>query len=77
MGYDIPAIIKRLQVLGEDPREYFCHPDFSNPYIKYNYDRIYKNDFKNKNESFDCTSYSTWCDQMLNYAGIDFSSALL
>ena len=70
MGYDIPAIMKRLQVLGEDPRAYFCHPDFGTPYIKYNYDRIYRNDFKNKNESFDCTSYSTWCDQMLQYAGV-------
>ena len=70
MSYDIPAIMKRLQYLGEDPRSYFCHPDFKTPYIKYNYDRIYKNDFKNKTESFDCTSYSTWVDQMLNYAGV-------
>lgn len=70
MSYDIPALIKRLKVLGEDPRSYFCHPDFGSPYIKYNYDMIYKNDFKNKTESFDCTSYSTWCDQMLQYAGV-------
>lgn len=70
MSYDIPAIIKRLNILGEDPRAYFCHSDFETPYIKYNYDNIYKNDFKNKNESFECTSYSTWVDQMLQYAGV-------
>lgn len=70
MSYDIPAIIKRLQILGEDPRAYFCHKDFGTPYIKYNYDMRYRNVIKNKTESFDCTSYSTWCDQMLNYAGI-------
>lgn len=70
MSYDIPAIIKRLNVLGEDPRAYFCHSDFSTPFIKYNYDNIYKNDFKNKSESFECTSYSVWADQMLHYAGI-------
>jgi len=70
MAYDIPAIIKRLNALGEDPRAYFCHSDFDTPYIRYNYDNIYKNDFKNKSESFDCTSYSVWGDQMLQYAGI-------
>ena len=70
MGYDIPTIIKRLIVLGENPMNYFCHPDFETGYFRYNYDNIYKNDFKNKCESFDCTSYSLWCDQMLNYAGV-------
>ena len=70
MGYDIPTIIKRLIKLGENPINYFCHPDFEYPYYKYNYDNIYKNDFKNKCESFDCTSYSLWADQMLMYAGI-------
>lgn len=43
--------------------------------MKYNYDRVYKNDIKNKTESFDCTSYSTWVDQMLNYAGVRKSKA--
>ena len=70
MGYDVPAIIKRLIKLGEDPRTCFCHPDFKTPYLKYNFDNIYKNDFKNKNESLECTSYSMWIDQMLLYAGI-------
>lgn len=70
MSYDIPTIIKRLIKLGENPLLYFCNKDFSNAYFKYNYDLIYKNDFKNKCESFECTSYSLWCDQMLNYAGI-------
>ena len=75
MGYDIPSIIKRLKVLGEDPRAYFCHSDFQSPFIKYNYDNIYRNDFKNKNESFECTSYSCWVDQMLNYAGVRKASS--
>ena len=70
MSYDIPAIIKRLNILGEDPRAFFCHSDFSQPYMRYNYDNIYKNDLKNKSESFECTSYSTWTDQMLQYAGV-------
>lgn len=75
MSYDIPTIIKRLLKLGENPTNYFCHPDFDHPYFKYNYDNIYKNDFKNKCESFDCTSYSRWIDQMTNYAGVRKSSA--
>lgn len=70
MSYDIPTMITRLQRLGENPVNYFCHPDFTQPYYRYNYDLIYKNDFKNKTESFECTCYSTYLDQMLNYAGI-------
>lgn len=70
MGFDVPTIIQRLLILGEDPRDYFCHPDFETPFLRYNEDRIYKNDFKNKSESLDCTSYSVWCDQMLQYAGV-------
>ena len=70
MSYDIPTMITRLKALGENPVDYFCHPDFSSPYYRYNYDNIYKNDFKNKTESFECTCYSQYSDQMLNYAGI-------
>lgn len=75
MGYDIPSIIKRLIALGQNPLHFFCHPDFECAHYRYNYDLIYKNDFKNKSESFDCTSYSLWCDQMLNYAGLRKSQA--
>lgn len=71
LSYDVPTMIKRLIKLGENPTNYFCHPDFETPYFKYNYDNIYKNDIKNKCESFDCTSYSRWIDQMTNYAGVD------
>lgn len=70
MSYDVPTMIQRLKYLGQNPVNYFCHPDFVQPYYRYNYDLIYKNDFKNKTESFECTSYSAWIDQMLNYAGI-------
>lgn len=70
MSYDIPTMITRLGYMGENPVNYFCHPDFTQPYYRYNYDLIYKNDFKNKTESFECTCYSAYSDQMLNYAGI-------
>lgn len=70
MSYDIPTMITRLNAMGENPVNYFCHPDFSHPYFRYIYDNIYKNDFKNKSESFECTCYSAFSDQMLNYAGI-------
>ena len=70
MSYDIPKMISRLTYLGEEPRYYFCHKDFKRHACQYNYDNIFKNDFKNKNESFDCTSYSMWTDQMLMYANV-------
>ena len=75
MSYDVPTIIKRLIKLGENPVNYFCHPDMKTPYYRYNYDNIYKNDIKNKCEAFDCTSYSQWIDQMTNYAGVRKSKA--
>ena len=71
MSYDVPTIIKRLIKLGENPTNYFCHPDMDVSFFRYNYDNIYKNDIKNKCESFDCTSYSMWIDQMTNYAGVN------
>lgn len=75
MGYDIPTIMKRLEKLGENPINYFCHKDFEIPNLRYNYDLKFRNVFKNKSESVDCTSYSQWADQMLNYAGIRKSKA--
>ena len=75
MSYDVPTIMKRLERLGENPINYFCHKDFEIPNLRYNYDTIYKNVMKNKSESVDCTSYSVWMDQMLNYAGIRKSQA--
>lgn len=70
MTYDIPKIYNRLIRLGENPINYFCHPDFGEGYCRYNYDMIYKNDIKNSCESFDCTSYTSYVDQMRHYAGI-------
>ena len=31
MSYDIPTMIQRLKYLGENPANYFCHPDFVEP----------------------------------------------
>lgn len=70
MSYDIPAITKRLEYLGEDPRAYFTEKEFNDSYIKYNYDFIFASDFKNKRESFDCTMKTEFVDQMLMYAGM-------
>lgn len=70
MSYDIPAIIKRLEYLGEDPRAYFTDKEFDDCYIRYNYDFKFASDFKNKSESFDCTMKTEFTDQMLNYAAM-------
>lgn len=32
MGFDIPRIIARLEFLGKDPKDYFCHPKVPDKY---------------------------------------------
>lgn len=69
MSFDIPYIIKRIEVLGMDPAEIMSHPDF--PVKKCWFKEDTKNhDIKNKSDSFYLTSYTLFYDQMELYASI-------
>jgi DNA polymerase elongation subunit (family B) len=70
MSYDVNYITKRLQFLGYNPIDFFCHPDFSDSYMNYYVDKRAQSDLPNRCDFFDCTCYSRYIDQMLNYAGI-------
>ena len=69
MGFDIPYILKRLEVLGFNPSDIMCHKDFPNKQCYYKYDKHNYNP-KEKSEYFFCSSYTIWYDQMALYASI-------
>lgn len=69
MSFDIPYILKRMEVLGLDPKEVICHPDF--PVKECYFKKDHKNQLpKNKSDFFFCSSYTVFYDQMTLYAAI-------
>ena len=69
ISFDIPYILKRMKVLGMDPKEIICHPDF--PVKECYFKADLKNALpKNKSDYFHCSSYTTYYDQMILYAAI-------
>lgn len=69
IAFDIPYIIDRIRVLGEDPAEIICHPDFKYKQCWFKED---KRNFAVKNNSsfFFASSYTIFTCQMRNYAAI-------
>lgn len=69
MAFDIPFIIDRMIVLGMDPKEYICPKDIPN---KYKFCRYWvdenKNDFAEKGDYADITSYTIYIDQLIQFA---------
>ena len=69
LPFDIPYIMDRIKVLGYDPIEIMCHPDFKYPYCWFKKDR--RNfDFKTKKNIFRLASYTIFQDQLTNYAKV-------
>lgn len=69
MSFDIPYIYKRLSVLGLDPKEVMCSPDFPSKECWFKKDT--RNfDVKNKSDFFHVSSYTIFYDQMILYAAI-------
>lgn len=69
MRFDIPYIIERAEVLGIDPKDLFCHKDFSTREMYFKKDNFHY-DIKNQSDYFYCTSYTTYLCQMRSYASI-------
>lgn len=68
-SFDIPYIYDRLVVLGIDPKEVMCHPDFPTKECYFKKDT--RNfEVKNKADFFHCSSYTIFYDQMILYAAI-------
>lgn len=69
MAFDIPFIIERIKVLGYDPRDIMCDPDFKVKDLYYRKDNFHY-DFKTRNDSFTISSYTVFLDQMMQYIKI-------
>lgn len=67
-SFDIPYLIERCKVLGYDPADIICHPDFENKECFYFIDERAKNEFEERCDYFACSSYTTFLDQMIQYA---------
>lgn len=67
-AFDIPYLIARIETLGYDPRDIICHPDFKDKICRYIIDEKNKDMFDERNDRFDCSSYTVYLDQMIQFA---------
>lgn len=68
MGFDIPYLIERVKVLGYKPEDVICHPDFKLKFCEYFVDERMKNEFAERGDYGLISSYTTYVDQMIQYA---------
>ena len=69
IGFDIPYLIDRMEILGLDPKEVMCHPDFPVKQCYFKKDTI-NFAVKNKSDFFHLSSYTIFFCQMTLYAAI-------
>lgn len=67
-SFDIPYLIERIKVLGYNPEDIICHPDFKYKDCYYFIDERAKNEFEERCDYFSCSSYTVYLDQMIQYA---------
>ena len=65
--FDVVTMINRLKHHGIDPEDVICHPDFKTKKCYFNVDKKHSNP-EDRNDFFDCSSYSYYADQLLFYA---------
>lgn len=68
MRFDIPYLIDRIQVLGGDPKDIICQPDFSEQKLFYKIDK--DSVIEKRNEYCISSTYCIYLDQLLMYAAI-------
>lgn len=76
MSFDIPFIINRIKVLGGEPADIICPPEFPDRVKFCDYILDKKNEeFKKKNDYADITSYTVYLDQLIQFASRRSNSA--
>jgi hypothetical protein len=69
MKFDKLTNIHRIEKAGYDPADIICPPEM--PYKKCYYNEDTRNqDFGDKGDTFEASSYTIWIDQMLTYASL-------
>lgn len=76
MGFDVPNIIARTELLGGNPIDLFCDPEFKAEELKYWEDKFAKKPVLKK-DYFNVTSKIIWTDAMLNYGKLRKNRAQL
>ena len=69
MRFDIPYIIERIKVLGDDPRRIICHPAFKYKECSYTIDTFHKDDFHLRGDKADISVPWVAIDQLLQFSG--------
>lgn len=69
MDFDIPFIYNRIKILGGNPEDIMCHPDFPSKECWYKKDMIHFA-IKEKSSWFNLSSYTIFVDQMVIYAAL-------
>lgn len=75
MAFDIPYIIERIKVLGYNPEDIMCHPDFPKKVCKYYIDNVDRRtgkfkDFAERGDKATIASYTVFLDQLIQFASI-------
>lgn len=76
MDFDIPYLIARIEKLGMNVANLFCHSDFPTTTLYYHEDNN-NFDWDTKRNYFDCSSYTHYLDQPAVYAGLRRSQTAL
>ncbi|MDE5758736.1 MAG: hypothetical protein K2H85_09015, partial [Allobaculum sp.] len=73
LGYDVPTIIRRMNELGLDPKDYFCSRTIpkNNRFLRYYEDRKKVAHIVQKWNWLHCTSMTQWLDAMALYGQIN------
>lgn len=68
MAFDIPFLIARCVKLGYDPCDLMCHPDFKEKIVSYYIDNDHYNEFAERGDRANISSYTVFLDQMIQFA---------
>lgn len=67
MAFDIPYIIDRIKILGYDPRDILCHPDFKYKSANYYVDEFHLNEVEARGDFANISSYTVYLDQLIHF----------
>ena len=67
MAFDIPYLIARIQVLGYNPADIICHPDFKVKEVDYYIDKR-ADKFEERGDFATISSYTVYLDQLILFA---------
>lgn len=68
MAFDLNYIIHRIENLGYDPLNIICDPRIELRFLKFYIDERNKNNYEERGDYVNVSSYTVWLDQMIEFA---------